>query len=86
VLEVVDAPQLVGRHVLLRRGGIAGDAAPAELVGILRISSQRDVPDVPDTLEPAKGSRSALNERPAGFGVLTRHGRPHRDGHRNRCD
>ena len=45
VLEVVDAPEVVGRNVFLRRVRIPGDAATAELIGVLAVADQRDVPD-----------------------------------------
>ena len=62
VLEVVDAAQLVGRQVLLRRGGLAGDAAAAELVGVLRVAVQRDVPDRAYPLETAERHGGALDD------------------------
>ena len=66
VLEVVDAPQLVGGQVLLRRGGLAGDAAAAELVGVLRVAGQRDVPDAAYPLEATKRRGGAFDEAPRG--------------------
>ena len=86
VLEVVDTPQLVGGEVFLRRGGLAGDAAAPELVGILRVPGQRDVPDAAYALQAAKYGGGAFNECPRAIGVLAHH-RPahdnggHYDGH-----
>ena len=66
VLEVVDAPQLVGGHVFLRRGGIAGDAASAELVGVLRVAGQRDVPDASYAFHATERLGGTFDERPRG--------------------
>jgi hypothetical protein len=81
VLEVVDAGQVVGGDVLLRRAGQAGDPAAAQHVGVLAVAVGGDVADRPQLLDPAHRPGGGVDhiERVAGGG---RRGR--RSGRRRR--
>ncbi len=82
VLEVIDAPQLVGGDVLLRRGRLAGDAAPAELVRVLTIADQRDVPDRTKFLSASERGDGSVDHLPCRTG-LRLNGNPARH---HQCD
>ena len=88
VLEVVDAPQLVGGDVLFRRARLAGDAAAAELVRVLAVADQRDVPDRAELLRAAERGGGSVDHLPCRTGLRldgNPAGRHQRDRQRRRC-
>src|SRR5690349_2636627 len=60
VLEIEDAPQIVRRLIFLRRLRIGHDVAATELIRVVTVTDQRDVPDRAHSLESAQRFRGSL--------------------------